>query len=44
MNIDEHATGIGDQAANRRRDEVVAELISGEVRRDPAFDVNTFGM
>ncbi|UOH85390.1 hypothetical protein LQV05_002212 [Cryptococcus neoformans] len=44
MNIDERAAGIGDQVANRRRDEVVAEMIRDEVHRDPAFDVNTFEM
>lgn len=34
MNIDERAAGIGDQVANRRRDEVVAEMIRDEVHRD----------
>ncbi|OXG26864.1 hypothetical protein J008_02966 [Cryptococcus neoformans] len=44
MNIDERAAGVGDQVANRRRDEVVAEMIRDEVHRDPAFDVSTFEM
>lgn len=34
MNIDDRAAGVGDQVANRRRDEVVAEMIRDEVHRD----------
>lgn len=42
MNISERVTDTGDEAANGRRDEVVAEMVRDEVCKDPGFDVNTF--
>lgn len=44
MSILGTVTGTGGEPANNRRNEIIAEMARDEVRRDPAFDVNTFEM
>ncbi|WVO23736.1 uncharacterized protein IAS62_005092 [Cryptococcus decagattii] len=44
MSIGGGVTETGEEPQNDRRDEIVMEVIKDKVRRDPAFDVDTFQM